>query len=42
MRRPELFEKDSTGKKYFITGANSAVGLETARQLVKKGAHEIL
>ena len=31
--------KDLSGKTYLITGANSGVGLETTRQLVKQGAH---
>ena len=34
--------KDLTGKIYIITGANSGVGLETTRQLVKQGAHVIM
>jgi NAD(P)-dependent dehydrogenase (short-subunit alcohol dehydrogenase family) len=34
--------KDLTGKTYLITGANSGVGLETTRQLVKQGAHVVM
>ncbi len=33
-----LFEKDLNGRTYVITGANSGVGLATARQLAKQGA----
>ena len=34
--------KDLSGKTYIVTGANSGVGLETTRQLVKQGGHVIL
>ena len=34
--------KDLSGKTYIVTGANSGVGLETTRQLVKQGAHVVM
>lgn len=34
--------KDLSGKTYIVTGANSGVGLETSRQLVKQGAHVVM
>lgn len=34
--------KDISGKIYIVTGANSGVGLETTRQLVKQGGHVIM
>ena len=37
-----LLEKDLSGKTYVVTGANSGVGLETTRQLVKQGGHVIM
>ena len=34
--------KDLSGKIYIVTGANSGVGLETTRQLIKQGGHVIM
>lgn len=34
--------KDLSGKTYIVTGANSGVGLETSRQLVKQGGHVVM
>ncbi|MDE0426856.1 MAG: SDR family NAD(P)-dependent oxidoreductase [Candidatus Poribacteria bacterium] len=38
----DTLAKDVTGKVYIVTGANSGVGLETTRQLVKQGGHVIM
>lgn len=37
-----LLSKNLSGKTYIVTGANSGVGLETTRQLVKQGAHVVM
>jgi len=34
--------KDLSGKTYIVTGANSGVGLETTRQLVKQAGHVVM
>jgi len=39
---PELLARDLAGKVYLITGANSGIGLFTAVQLVRQGAHVIM
>lgn len=38
----KTLSKDISGKIYIVTGANSGVGLETTRQLVKQGGHVIM
>lgn len=38
----KTLSKDISGKVYIVTGANSGVGLETTRQLVKQGGHVIM
>ena len=39
---PTDLAKDLSGKTYIVTGANSGVGLETTRQLVKQGGHVVM
>ena len=39
---PDTLSKDVSGKIYIVTGANSGVGLETTRQLVKQGGHVVM
>lgn len=38
----ETLSKDLSGKTYIVTGANSGVGFETTRQLVKQGGHVVM
>jgi len=42
MCAPETLAKDLSGNVYIVTGANSGVGLETTRQLVKQWAHVVM
>lgn len=43
LRVDELsLSKDLSGHIYIVTGANSGVGLETTRQLVKQGGHVVM
>ena len=37
----ELLTKDLSGRAIVITGANSGIGFETAKQLAKQGAHVV-
>ena len=38
----KTLSKDISGKTYIVTGANSGVGLETTRQLIKQGGHVVM
>lgn len=38
----KTLSNDISGKIYIVTGANSGVGLETTRQLIKQGGHVIM
>ncbi len=38
----QTLSKDISGKIYLVTGANSGIGLETARQLVLQGGHVVM
>ncbi len=38
----QTLAKDVSGKTYIVTGANSGVGLETTRQLIKQGGHVVM
>ncbi|UQV47792.1 SDR family NAD(P)-dependent oxidoreductase [Janthinobacterium lividum] len=42
MVRSELLKKDLTGRIYVVTGANSGIGLVTAKQLTKQGATVVM
>lgn len=38
----DTLSKDVSGKTYIVSGANSGVGLETTRHLVKQGGHVVM
>jgi light-dependent protochlorophyllide reductase len=38
----KTLSKNLSGKIYIVTGANSGVGLETTRQLIKQGGHVVM
>jgi NAD(P)-dependent dehydrogenase (short-subunit alcohol dehydrogenase family) len=42
MCSPELLNRDLSGRRYVVTGANGGIGLVSARQLAKQGAEVIM
>jgi len=38
----QTLAKDASGKTYIVTGANSGVGLETTRQLIRQGGRVVM